>query len=111
MSNASRGALPPLDLDDAKAAQMIGKLVLVGVTRFGGDGQVQGLEQFAGTVLRVSAEEGLVLADGDDGHERYLPPMLDQYLPAAPGEYQLRSSGVTVIDPDYLSTWELHARQ
>ena len=43
--------------------------------------------------------------------DRYLPPMLDQYLPAAPGEYQLRSSGVTVIDPDYLSTWELHARQ
>ena len=22
-----------------------------------------------------------------------------------------KSSGVTVIDPDYLSTWELHARQ
>ena len=109
MNNDFDGTLPPLD--DAKAEQMIGKVVLVGLTRFGGDGQVQALEQFAGTVLRVSAEEGLVLADDDDGHEHYLPPMLDQYLPAQPGEYRLVSSGVTVIEPDYRPTWELPARQ
>jgi len=77
MNDEFNAMLPPLD--DAKAEEMIGKVVLVGVTRYGGDGQVQGLEQYAGTVLRISADEGVVLADEDDGHERYLPPMLDQY--------------------------------
>ena len=79
MSDEFTPMLPPLD--DAKVEEMIGKVVLVGVTRYGGDGQVQGLEQYAGTVLRISADEGVVLADENDGHERYLPPMLDQYLP------------------------------
>ncbi|HDS1138134.1 TPA: hypothetical protein QDZ75_002170 [Stenotrophomonas maltophilia] len=98
-------------LDDAKVEEMIGKVVLVGVTRYGGDGQVQGLEQYAGTVLRISAVEGVVLADENDGHERYLPPMLDHYQPAEPGEYRMRSSGMIVVDPDYLATWDLHAQQ
>ena len=109
MSDQLNAALPPLD--DAKAEEMIGKVVLVGDTRYGGDGQVQGLEQYAGTVLRISAFEGVVLADENDGHERYLPPMLDQYLPAQPGEYCMRSNGMIVVDPDYLATWDLHARQ
>ena len=61
MSDEFNPMLPPLD--DAKVEEMIGKLVLVGVTRYGGDGQVQGLEQYAGTVLRISADEGVVLAE------------------------------------------------
>ncbi|WMJ69694.1 hypothetical protein [Stenotrophomonas sp. 24(2023)] len=109
MSDEFNAALPPLD--DAKAEQMIGKVVLVGITRYGGDGQIQGRQQYSGTVLRISAEEGVVLADEADGHERYLPPMLDQYLPAEPGEYRLRTGGSIVVDPDYLTTWDLHAQQ
>ena len=109
MSDEFTPMLPPLD--DAKAEEMIGKVVLVGVTRYGGDGQVQGLEQYAGTVLRISADEGVVLADEDDGHEHYLPPMLDQYQRAEPGEYRMRNSGMIVVDPDYLTAWDLHAQQ
>lgn len=109
MNDESHSLLPTLD--DVKAEQMIGKVVLVGITRYGGDGQVQDQQQYSGTVLRISAEEGVVLADEADGHERYLPPMLDQYLPAEPGEYRLRSGGEIVVDPDYLTTWDLHAQQ
>ncbi len=109
MNDEFNAMLPPLD--DAKAEEMIGKVVLVGVTRYGGDGQVQGLEQYAGTVLRISADEGVVLADEDDGHERYLPPMLDQYQRAETGEYRMRNSGMIVVDPDYLTAWDLHAQQ
>lgn len=109
MNDEFNAMLPPLD--DAKAEEMIGKVVLVGVTRYGGDGQVQGLEQYAGTVLRISADEGVVLADEDDGHERYLPPMLDQYQRAEPGEYRMRNGGMIVVDPDYLTAWDLHAQQ
>ena len=109
MSDEFTPILPTLD--DAKAEEMIGKVVLVGVTRYGGDRQEKGLEQNAGTVLRISADEGVVLADENDGHERYLPPMLDQYLPAEPGEYRMRNSGMIVVDPDYLTAWDLHAQQ
>lgn len=109
MSDELNAAPPPLD--DAKAEEMIGKRVLVGVTRYGGDGQVQRLEQYAGTVLRISADEGVVLADEYDGRERFLPPMLERYRPAEPGEYCLRSGGMIVVDPDYLATWDLHAQQ
>jgi len=109
MSDQYEQMLPALD--DAKVEEMIGKLVLVGVTRYGGDGQVQGLEQYAGTVLRISADEGVVLADENDGHERYLPPMLDHSLPAQPGEYRMSNSGMIVVDPDYLTAWDLHAQQ
>lgn len=45
MSDEFTPMLPPLD--DAKVEEMIGKVVLVGVTRYGGDGQVKGLEQYA----------------------------------------------------------------
>ena len=109
MSDESIPMLPPLD--NAKARQMIGKVVLVGITRYGGDGQMRDQQQYSGTVLRISAEEGVVLADENDGHEHYLPPMLDQYRPAEPGEYQLRTGGAIVVDPDYLTTWDLHAQQ
>ncbi len=78
-----------LCLDASKAEQMIGKLVLVGETRFGHDGQMQERQQYAGTVLRINLDEGVVLSDGLDGHERYLPPLLEQYLAAAPGAYRM----------------------
>lgn len=109
MSNESNVTLPPLD--GVKAGQMIGKVVLVGITRYRGDGQIQDRRQYSGTVLRISAEEGVVLADEEDGHEHYLPPLLDHYVAAEPGEYCLRASGAIVVDPDYLSTWNLHAQQ
>jgi len=109
MNDTATHAMPPLD--GPKAEQMIGKVVLVGVTRYGGDGHVQDLQQYAGRVLRISFDEGVVLADDVDGHERYLPPMLDNYMAAEPGEYRMLSTGATVVDPDYVVTWDLHARQ
>lgn len=100
-----------LSLDAFKAEQMIGKLVMVGVTRYGNDGRLEDRQQYAGTVLRINIDEGVVLSDDVDGHERYLPPLLEQYLAAEPGAYRMQSSGTTVVDPDYLVTWDLRARQ
>ncbi|MCC7635536.1 hypothetical protein [Stenotrophomonas rhizophila] len=99
-----------LSLDASKAEQMIGKLVLVGVTRYGHDGRMQDRQQYAGTVLRINVDEGVVLCDDVDGHERYLPPLLEQYLAAEPGAYRMQSNGTMVLDPDYLVTWDLRVR-
>jgi hypothetical protein len=109
MSDEFNPMLPPLD--DAKVEEMIGKLVLVGVTRYGGDGQVQGLEQYASTVLRISADEGVVLAD-EERWPRALPAADARPVPAGrtgriPHAQQRHDRG----RPDYLATWDLHAQQ
>lgn len=97
-----------LFLDDVKVEEMIGKVVLVGVICYGGDGQVQGLEQYVGIVLCISVDEGVVLVDENDGYECYLLLMFDQYFFVELGEYCMCSSGMIVVDLDYLVIWDLY---
>ncbi|MBT2767778.1 hypothetical protein J7J08_09010 [Stenotrophomonas sp. ISL-67] len=96
------------DIDPAKAHAMIGKTVLAGITYLDADGNALEHRQLAGEVLRINAEEGVVLASALDGQDVFLPPTLDHYTPAAPGDYTLRSMGLTISDPDYLCTWDVH---
>ncbi len=96
------------DIDAALAATMIGKVVLAGMTYLDADDNALEQRQLAGTVLRINAEEGVVLASVVDGEEICLPPMLDHYQRAAPGDYTLRSIDLTISDPDYLCTWDVH---
>ncbi len=95
-------------IDQHKAAAMIGKVVLAGVSYCDRAGNVVDDRQYFGTVLRINAQEGLVLASGVDGAEIGLPPDLEQYSPAAPGIYTLTSMDRVVTDPDYLATWRVH---
>lgn len=95
------------DIDQDKARQMLGKVVLAGVTLYGPDGAPAEHRQHVGTVVRISAEDGVVLVAADGG-EVFLPPYLEHYVPADPGVYTLAATGQTVTDPDYLSTWDVH---
>lgn len=90
-----------------KARAMIGKTVLAGITYLDADGNALEHRQFAGEVLRISDAEGVVLASAVDGREVFLPPTLDHYTPAAPGDYTLRSKELTITDPDFLCTWDV----
>jgi hypothetical protein len=96
-------------LDQRKIAEMIGKVVLAGISRCNGAGEIISHEQHFGTVFRIDAE-GLVLQSGIDGQEVTLPPVLDQYTPAELGNYLLRASGQAVQDPDYVATWQFYPR-
>lgn len=98
-------------LDPVAVQRMIGKLVLVGIDHFDACGDFVRCEQLYGNVLRVNAREGLVIRSGLDGTEHALPPFLDEYKPAAPGTYHLRSVQAEVVDPDYLATWECRPRR
>ena len=97
-----------IEIDQEKAGKMIGKVVLAGVSFCDSDGQVLDDQQFFGTVLRINAQEGLVIASGVDGSEINLPPYLEQYTPADPGTYNLKSVELAVTDPDYISTWRVY---
>lgn len=95
-------------IDRDKARAMIGATVLAGITYFDADGNALEHRQFAGEVLRINEEEGVVLASAVDGHEVFLPPALDHCTPAAPGDYTLRSKELTLSNPDYVCTWDVH---
>jgi hypothetical protein len=91
--------------DEARARAMIGSHVLIGVTRIGPQGARQ--EQMFGTVKSVDAAGGFEIAlDGSRMGETYwLPPDIAAFQTAEPGEYRLRSTGETVVNPDYIATW------
>ena len=95
--------------DDEQAAKLVGARVLIGLTRTRADGS--DLEQMFGRVRSVSADDGFeVELEGVRAGETYwLPPHLDAFEPAAPGEYRLRSSGEVVVNPDYITSWVVEA--
>ncbi len=95
-------------IDRDKAEAMIGATVLAGITYLDADGNALEHRQFAGRVLRINEDEGVVLASALDGEELFLPPALDHCTPAAPGNYTLRSQALTISDPDFLCTWDVH---
>jgi hypothetical protein len=95
-------------IDETKAGEMIGKVVLVGVSYCNAAGDVLEDKQFFGTVLRINGKEGLVISSGVDGSECAFPPELDRYTPADPGEYRLKTTGQVVVDPDFTSMWHLY---
>lgn len=98
-------------LDQEKANTMLGKIVLAGITYLDADGNALEQKQCAGEILRINEDEGVVVASLIDGEELFLPPHLDHYKVAGPGDYTLRSIEFTVTDPDYLCTWDVHLAQ
>lgn len=97
---------PHFDEEEAKA--IIGKHLLVGVTHRSYNEEITGIEQFHGEVIRASHEEGIILRLSGSGEERWVPPDLSRLEPAAPGNYKLKASGEVVVNPDFLSTWNVY---
>ncbi|HRH19598.1 MAG TPA: hypothetical protein PLE81_03065 [Brevundimonas sp.] len=57
--------------------------------------------------IEIADERGvLIRLEGErSGEEYWLPPDFGAFQPAPPGDYRLRSTGITVRDPDFTSTW------
>src|SRR5262249_35634473 len=98
---------PPWDED--AALDMIGAMVLVGMTRVSHEGRLIRREQFYGRVVSANEQDGICLKlEGQrDGEYYWMPPTTEPYERARPGTYELATTGETVKDPDYLSTWTL----
>lgn len=99
-----------MDWDRAQA-EWPGLVVLVGLTFLHKDGSMDRREQFYGQVVSVDPAQGIELdLSGDDAGERYwLPPDLEAFEVAPPGDYRLSSSGRVVTDPDLLTQWTVQA--
>ncbi len=94
--------------DPAQAETMLGKTVLVSLTCMNDFGDLEAFEQFAGQILRINNEDGLVVMREDTQEEMSLPPDLDHYQSAKPGDYKLAESDKIVSNPDYLVEWDIY---
>src|SRR4051812_23786942 len=102
------------DWDDERGRALVGKTVLLGLTFTDADGELIEQLQRHGVVAHASEEQGIVIrlvAPGQAWHgEPYaLPPDLSSLSDAAPGAYRLRSTGETIVDPDFTCSWEIRA--
>ena len=95
------------DWDESKAAALIGKHVLVGISYLDAADQIIEQQQFHGHIVRADRHEGIVLVLEPSGDELKLPPFTRALEPAAPGEYRLHSTAEIVVDPDYTCTWSV----
>lgn len=85
---------------------LLGKYVLIGITRIAADGTLLEKGEHHGRIALVDPDEGIkvVLSDGE---VLTLPPDPDSFHPAKPGIYRLRSMGEEVVDPDFTTTWTI----
>lgn len=99
----------PPEWNEDDAQRIVGARVLIGITRLLPDGATQ--EQMHGLITSADRAKGfsVTLAGARDGETYWLPPDLRNFSSAAPGEYRLRSTGETVVNPDFISTWTIEA--
>src|SRR5262249_25255393 len=97
--------------DAAFAADLIGKTLLIGLTRLDASGSVVEQLQLHGIVTEASPDVGItVICQGDSLGEKFRrPPELSAIVAAEPGSYQLKSTGEVVIDPDYTTSWTIQS--
>ena len=95
--------------NEALARQLPGKVLLVGMTYFDGNGQFIEQQEFFGRVVSANERNGILLnLEGRRAGEQYnLPPDMRSIFEASPGEYRLRSTGEVVVDPDFTVTFSL----
>ena len=88
---------------------LVGRRLLVGVSVRAEDGTLLRQEQFCGQVLDVADGAVVVERPHAPGDPARLPADPDAYDQAPPGSYVLSTTGETVVDPDYVTTWDVIA--
>jgi hypothetical protein len=107
MTHSNSNGIEP-QIDDIGFQEIIGKRLLVGITRRNHADEITGYEQIHGTIIRASQSEGIIIRLNDDEKEQWLPPDLTRLQKAKPGEYRLKTTGEIVVDPDFLATWTVY---
>lgn len=87
-------------------SDLIGKTILIGFTYYTSTNEFIEQKQCWGRV--IESNENRILVKLNDGEIFELPPDLSSTQVAAPGEYRLHSTGEIVVNPDYLTTWNIN---
>ena len=93
-------------LNNISFSDLIGKTILIGLTYYTADNIFIEQKQHWGTVIEANATQ--ILVKLNNGEIFTLPPDLSSTNIAPPGEYRLRSTGEIIMNPDYLTTWNIN---
>jgi hypothetical protein len=94
-------------IDETKADEYLGKVVLLGITYVDHEDKLIEQKQWVGTIVAFSRKEGIRIRLRDSDSPCGLPPDERGIRKAPPGIYRLRSTGEEIENPDYLATWTL----
>lgn len=95
--------------DDASAfAELIGKHLLIGLSFYDKNGNLESLVEHDGVIVAASRGDGIVIRRSDTGERFAIPPALDHLYSAQPADYKLRSTGRVVSNPDLLATFDIY---
>jgi len=94
--------------------ELVGRTILLGLTFADAEGNVDTRTQRHGLIEIADPERGIatrLVAPGQpwDGELYWLPPDLSSLSEAPPGAYRLRSTGETIVDPDFTGSWEIRS--
>lgn len=95
---------------------LIGKTCVIGLSYFGLDGELLKQSQCGGEVSAVDHEQGISvqLRHSDPTVSQpvfMLPPNLAAWFKAAPGRYRHAETGMDMLNPDFLVTWNIYRTQ
>lgn len=85
--------------------ELMGKVLLIGLSYYSHDGEFIGDKQLYGRVTE-SNESCITIAQAN-GEKFSIPPDLSAIEIAAPGDYTLRSTNEVVRNPDYLASYSV----
>jgi hypothetical protein len=91
---------------DRDPYSLLGKYVLIGITRISAEGDLLEEGECHGRIALVDPDLGIrvVLSDGE---VLTLPPNPESFRDAKPGIYRLRSTGEEIKDPDLTTVWTI----
>jgi hypothetical protein len=92
-------------MSDSTFDDLIGKVILIGVTYVDKEDNLLDCKQWWGIVESASSDIGIRVALKNSSDPCVLPPDLNAVRRAPPGEYRLKESGEIIKDPDFLTTW------
>jgi hypothetical protein len=58
-------------------------------------------------IERIDLEKGIFIRLSGSDEEYVLPPDLESFKKAPPGEYKFKSTGEVVVNPDYMTSWTI----
>ena len=92
--------------------ELIGKTCVIGLSYFGLEGELLKQSQCGGTVSAIDHEMGISVqlhhTDPTVSQPVFiLPPNLAAWFKALPGHYRYAETGMDMLNPDYLVTWNI----
>jgi len=94
--------------DQNEGDLLVGQYALLGITYLASDGKtVTSQVQFHGRTTKADNNGIVIDCEGKTwrGQTATLPPVLESFSAAKPGEYRLRSTGEVVKNPDLVASW------